>query len=99
MSKIGATLTNYGSQGLINRIRYQPSSSPPIFVLCDICYWCATFVDMTTVPIHNICPQCSANNNNSELTSFPILPNESFTFDYNDKRGVEFEFNGKFTYF
>jgi hypothetical protein len=39
----------------------------------------------------NICPQCSANNN-SELTSFPIVLNELFTFDHNDKRGVELEF-------
>ena len=28
----------------------------------------------------------------NELTSFPIMSNESFTFDYNDKRGVELEF-------
>jgi hypothetical protein len=27
-----------------------------------------------------------------ELTSFPIMSNESFTFDYNDKCGVELEF-------
>ncbi len=38
----------------------------------------------------NNCPQCNANNN--ELTSFPIMANESFTFDYDDKRGVELEF-------
>ena len=26
------------------------------------------------------------------MSSFPILPNESFTFNYDDKRGVELEF-------
>jgi hypothetical protein len=36
------------------------------------------------------CPQCNANSN--QLTSFPIALNESFTFNYNDKRGIEFEF-------
>jgi hypothetical protein len=36
------------------------------------------------------CPQHNANSN--QLTSFPIAPNESFTFNYNDKRGIEFEF-------
>jgi len=36
------------------------------------------------------CPQCNANNN--ELTSFPIMSNESFTFDHNDKLGTELEF-------
>jgi hypothetical protein len=40
--------------------------------------------------MYNICPRCTANNN--ELTSFPIMANESFTFDHNPKRGIEFEF-------
>jgi hypothetical protein len=26
------------------------------------------------------------------MSSFPILPNEAFTFNYDDKRGVELEF-------
>jgi hypothetical protein len=34
--------------------------------------------------------QCNANSN--QLTRFPIVPNESFTFGYNEKRGVEMEF-------
>jgi hypothetical protein len=71
------------------RDQFQLSSSP-IFVLCDSCYWCATYFDKTKVPIDNICPGCSVNNN--ELTSFPIMSNESFTFGYNEKRGVELEF-------
>jgi len=47
-------------------------------------------LDKTRIPEENSCPQCDANNN--ELTSFPIMSNESFTFDYSDKRGVELEF-------
>jgi hypothetical protein len=39
---------------------------------------------------NNNCPQCNANSN--QLTSFPIAPKESFTFNYNEKRGVELEF-------
>lgn len=31
------------------------------------------------------------------LSSFPVLPNESFTFDYNEKRGVELEFKPRKT--
>jgi hypothetical protein len=42
------------------------------------------------MPLNNNCPQCNANSN--ELTSFPISPNESFTFGYNQKRGAEMEF-------
>ena len=66
------------------------SSQPPIFILCDTRHWAATYFDKTRIPVDNICPQCGANN--SELTSFPIMPNESFTFGYNDKRGIELEF-------
>ena len=29
---------------------------------------------------------------NEEMSSFPVLPNEAFTFNYNDKHGVELEF-------
>ena len=88
MSKQEASLINYNSQGLIDKIRDQ--LSPPIFVLCDTCYWCATYRDKTRMPVDNTCPQCGSKN--SELTSFPIISNEAFTFDYSDKRGVELEF-------
>jgi predicted RNase H-like HicB family nuclease len=51
----------------------------------------ATFPEECTVVLNKRrCPRCNANNN--ELTSFPIMSNESFTFDHNDKRGVELEF-------
>jgi hypothetical protein len=84
------SITNYDSQSLIAKTRGR-SLLPPIFILCDKCYWCVTYFDKTRIPIDNNCPQCSANNNN-ELTSLPIMSNESFTFDYNDKPGVELEF-------
>jgi hypothetical protein len=29
---------------------------------------------------------------NTEMSSFPILPNEVFTFNYKNKHGVELEF-------
>jgi predicted Zn-ribbon and HTH transcriptional regulator len=90
MSKEGTSLINYDSERLIAKTRDRSPSSLPIFILCDKCYWCATYFDKTKIPIDNNCPQCSANNN--ELTSFPVVSNESFTFDYNDKRGVELEF-------
>jgi|SRR4051794_26956669 predicted Zn-ribbon and HTH transcriptional regulator len=91
MSTQGKSLINYDSSNLIAKTPDRsPSSSPPIFILCDSCYWCATYFDKTRIPRENRCPQCDANNN--ELTSFPIMSNESFTFDYNEKRGVELEF-------
>ena len=62
----------------------------PLFFLFDTCSWFATYFDKIRIPIDNTCPRCNANNN--ELTSFSIMSNESFTFDYNDKHGVELEF-------
>jgi len=82
----GNALTNYEPQSLIAKTR----DRSPIFILCDTCYWCATYFDKTRIPVDNNCPQCNANGN--ELTSFPIMSNESFTFNYNDKRGVELGF-------
>jgi hypothetical protein len=60
--------------------RSSSSLSPPIFILCNTCYWCATYFDKTRIPKEDKCPQCNSNNNG--LTSFPIIMyNESFTFD------------------
>ena len=58
-----------------------------IFVLCEICHWCATYFDKSRIP-DNRCPICKS----TALSTFPILPNEEFTFDYNEKHGVELEF-------
>jgi hypothetical protein len=58
-----------------------------IFILCETCHWCATYFDKSRLPTEK-CPMCL----NTEMSSFPILPNEAFTFNYNDKRGVELEF-------
>jgi predicted Zn-ribbon and HTH transcriptional regulator len=91
MLKEGKSMTNHDSQSLISKTHDRiQSSSTPIFILCDSCYWCATYFDKTRIPIDNICPECGANN--SELTSFPIASNESFTYSHNDRRGIEFEF-------
>jgi hypothetical protein len=58
------------------------------FILCETCYWCALHIFYKSrLPIEK-CPMCL----NAEISSFPILPNEDFTFNYNDKRGVELEF-------
>ena len=91
MSKERISLVN-DSPSLIAKTHDRFQSSSPVFMLCDTCYWCATYFDKTRIPRENKCPQCNAINNNNEFSSFPIMPNESFTFDYNDKRGVELEF-------
>ena len=91
--KSTTSLINDDSQSLVCNAHagHAQPSAPPVFVLCDRCYWCATYFSNARMPTdNNICPQCNANNN--ELTSFPVASNESFTFVYNKKRGVELEF-------
>jgi hypothetical protein len=86
------SLINYDSQSLIANTchGHTKPSAPTVFILCDRCYWCATYFGNARIPADNNCPRCNANSN--ELTSFPIAPNESFTFGYNEKRRVELEF-------
>jgi hypothetical protein len=66
--------------------------------ICFICRYSlgATYFDKTRITMDHRCPQCSANNN--ELSSFPIMPNESFTFNYDSKRGVELGFKPRLKY-
>lgn len=61
-----------------------------IFVLCETCHWCATYLDKSRMPSDR-CPNCG----NTSISTFPILPNEEFTFSYSEKRGVELEFGLK----
>jgi hypothetical protein len=93
---------------VITDVLLQSSQKHPTFVICDVCYWCVTYVDSTRLPADcSICPQCNAyseshggnnnnnknsNNRNRDLSRIPIRSNESFTFKYNAKRGVELEF-------
>jgi hypothetical protein len=70
------------------------SRQQSIFLLCDMCHWCATYLDKTRLSTDNKCQKCS---NIEMLSSFPVLPNESFTFDYSEKRGVELEFKPRKT--
>jgi hypothetical protein len=81
--KSTTSLINHDSQSLIAKI-------DAVFILCERCYWCATYFGSRRQTEYNNCPQCNANHN--QLTSFPIVPNESFTFGYSEKRGVEMQF-------
>jgi hypothetical protein len=60
-----------------------------IFVLCDNCHWSVTFIDKSRLNfIENGCIVCEE----SLVSSFPILDNESFTIDISERRGVELKF-------
>ena len=57
------SLINHDSQNLIANTHddYIKVSAPPVFLLCDRCYWCATYFNNARIPTeNNICPQCNA---------------------------------------
>ena len=72
--------------------------SAPVFVLCERCYWCATYLDSNRLlkeegvddDNSKICPRCDSID---LLSSLPILSNESFTFNYKTKRGIVLQFS------
>jgi hypothetical protein len=86
-------MTNSNDLTGSNRKRqdYPNKKEKPIFILCDTCYWSATYFTQFMLPAEGRCPICQ----NTELSSFPILPNESFISNYTESEGLELEF--KFT--
>jgi hypothetical protein len=73
------------------------SQSAPVFIICERCHWCATYLDTNRIlqeekvddDNNKICPRCDTIDS---LSSLPILSNESFTFDYSVKRGIVLQF-------
>jgi hypothetical protein len=60
---------------------YSSSSTSPIFILCDKCYWCATYVNKSRRPVGNFCPRCNIDTNeltivtvNNVVVSDPRVP-------------------------
>ena len=91
MSKDIKTIDNHEAQRLATKTHDGfKSLLPSIFLLCNKCLWSATYFDKNRLPDRNTCPLCGTNN--TELSSFPIMPNESFAFSYDVKRGLEIEF-------
>ena len=74
--------------------------STPVFVLCERCYWCATYLDTNRLlkeegvddDNSEVCPRCDSIDC---ISSLPILSNESFTFNYTVKRGIVLGFRKK----
>jgi hypothetical protein len=83
------TQTTRTVTGPINlKPKANPKKNENIFILCDSCFWCATYLVKNFLPMENGCPSCLE----TQLSSFPIMPNESFTFNYTETHGVELEF-------
>ena len=70
-----------------------PKINERIFLLCDQCFWTVTCLIKNyleeTLARNNKCPRC----NQDQLSSFPVMPNDSFTYSYSKKRGIEINFD------
>ena len=69
--------------------------SPPInkihFVICNSCYWCASYFGIDYLDSSSQVIRCHVcNSHNTEL--IPVSSNESFRINYNVTRGMELEF-------
>jgi hypothetical protein len=69
-----------------------PKSKERIFFLCEECLWTMTSLDKSRlddiIGKENTCPMCFQD----QLSSFPLLLNDSFTYAYSEKRGLEVKF-------
>jgi hypothetical protein len=61
------------------------------FVICNSCYWCASYLSIYDLESSSQALSCHAcNSHNTEL--IPISSNESFRIEYNVTRGMDLEF-------
>jgi hypothetical protein len=69
-----------------------PKVNERVFLLCDQCFWTVTYLDKTCIQEllgkNSRCPLC----NQDQLSSFPVMPNDSLTYSYSKKRGIELNF-------
>jgi hypothetical protein len=70
-----------------------PKSKERIFFLCEECLWTMTSLDKSRlddiIGKESTCPVCCQD----ELSSFPLMPNDSFTYGYSEARGIEVNFD------
>ncbi len=51
------------------------------FLICDDCFWCASYLDPRSV---TACPSCKS----SMIEDMPVSANERYTFDRNTREGM-----------
>jgi hypothetical protein len=59
---------------------------PRQFLICDFCFWAASAISTRTRDVVT-CPKCDV-----MISRIPLSDNESFSFNYDKKRGVELDF-------
>jgi hypothetical protein len=57
-----------------------------LFVICDDCFWVASAIDADKFDATS-CPLCC-----KHISSTPLADNESYSYTYDERRGVEVDF-------
>jgi len=72
-----------------------PKSKERIFFLCEDCMWSVTCFDkrrlFEVIGEEGICPMC----HQDQLSSFPLMLNDSITYRYSEKIGIEVKFSNR----
>jgi hypothetical protein len=60
------------------------------FIICQSCFWCASYISTTLSTPDSItkCPSCIEGN----IESIPIARNEDYRYEYDTKRGITMKF-------
>ena len=78
-----------------NNILHDGRTISPIkkidFLLCNSCFWCASYLNSRTSFIVVQCPMCKEN----AVEWIPISTNDAYSFDYNPVTGVIVEFSNR----
>lgn len=61
------------------------------FLLCNSCFWCASYLNLRSSFIVVQCPLCKEN----AIEWIPISSNDAYSFDYNPVTGVIVEFSNR----
>ena len=75
-----------------------PKMNESIFLVCDRCLWTVTCLSKKYLDelseiseTEYTCPIC----NQDPLSSFPVSPNDSYTYSYSKNRGLEVALSSK----
>jgi hypothetical protein len=70
-----------------------PKIKERIFFLCEDCMWGVTSIDKShifkVIGDDYVCPAC----HQDQLSSFPIMSNESFTYRHSENGSIKVKFN------
>jgi len=61
------------------------------FLLCNSCFWCASYLNLENGLIPFQCPSCKEN----AIEWIPISVNDAYSLDYNPGTGVILEFSNR----